>query len=168
MNIVLIGFMCSGKSKVGRLLAQRLGRPHYDTDELISRKTNMSVADLIRTQGEQAFRDHESEAVREVSSLQNAVISTGGGAPLREENMQTLSKSGYVVWLKVSPEVILKRAGNLASRPLIDPDHPLDSIRRRLAEREQAYAAAAYSVDTDAMNPHDVAEKVLSTLPKGF
>src|SRR5687768_6484575 len=144
MNIVLIGFMGSGKTKVGKLLAQRLKWPHYDTDDLISKAAGASIADIINKQGEAAFRSMEQAVVAKISMKDKGVISTGGGVPLDPQNMEALKKNGTVVWLKVSSETALKRAGDLKSRPLIDPENPLGSIQKRMAERASAYGAASY------------------------
>lgn len=166
MKIVLIGFMCSGKSKVGRLLSSRLGWPHVDTDEMIKSQVGKSIADIIRFQGEPAFRDIERKAVSLVSLMDKCVISTGGGVPLNPENMNDLSQDGLVFWLSVSAEVVLRRAGNFQSRPLIDPNNPLGSIQTRLDERNPLYEKAAqHRIDTDALTSDDVVEKILSLLP---
>lgn len=165
MNIVLIGFMCSGKSRVGRELAQRLGWTHLDTDEMITKDVGASIADIIKKQGEPAFRAVESKAVRLVASLDKTVISTGGGVPMDAANMKALSERGRLVWLKVSPETVLNRAGNLKSRPLIDPNDPLGSIRSRMAEREKFYSQAALRVEADTLSPQAAADKILQMIP---
>jgi shikimate kinase len=161
MKIVLIGFMCSGKSVVGRLLAHQLGWPHFDTDEMISKQTGMSIADLIRKQGEPAFREVERKAVQLVVLSDPSVISTGGGVPLNVDNMNDLKKNSRVVWLKVSPEKVLSRAGNFKSRPLINPNDPLGSIREKMAVRENAYAQAHETVDTDQLTIDEIVAKIL-------
>ncbi len=166
MNIVLIGFMCSGKSRVGNELAGKLGWPHFDTDEMITKDVGASIADIIRKQGEPAFREVETKAVRLVSTLDKSVISTGGGVPLSSENMNALSERGQFIWLKVSPETVLKRAGNLKSRPLIDPKDPLGSIKVRMAEREKFYSKAQHQIDVENLPPAIVADKILQLLPE--
>ena len=165
MKIVLIGFMCSGKSKVGRILAKKLGWSHYDTDQEVEKKTGQTIAHLINQKGEPAFRALEREAVQRLAGLDRCVISTGGGIPLNPENMEDLTKEGEVIWLRAKPETILKRAGNLRSRPLIDPEDPLGSVRRRLSDREKAYSEASHAVDTDPLDPEEIATKILSLLP---
>jgi shikimate kinase len=160
MNIVLIGFMCSGKSRVGRALASRRGWPHLDTDELVMKKAGVSIADLIRTKGEPEFRLLERQTVKEIASLDNHVISTGGGVPLNPANMRDLSGNGKLVWLKVRPETVLRRAGNIASRPLIDPANPLASIKQKLKDRLPAYSQASYSLDTDELTADQVADQI--------
>jgi len=166
MKIVLIGFMGSGKSKVGRLLAARLGWTHHDTDDMISKQVGFSVGDIIRKKGEAAFRAIEKNAVQLVSLSDRCVISTGGGVPLDANNMQELARDATVIWLKVSPETALKRAGNLKSRPLIDAGNPLESIRRRMAERNPIYERAAqHTIESDHLEADQVVEKILSLVP---
>ena len=164
MNVVLIGFMCSGKSRVGQALARKLNWPHFDTDEMIVNDVGAPIADIIKKQGEPAFRSVEKKAVQLVSSLDKSVISTGGGVPMDADNMAALKKNGELVWLKISPETVLKRAGNLKSRPLIDPARPLESIRERMAERESAYSKAGFHIDVDNLTPDALADKVAAAL----
>lgn len=165
MNIVLIGFMCSGKSRVGAALAKKLGWPHIDTDEMIRKDVGSSIADIIVSQGESAFREIENKAVGLVSSLNKTVISTGGGVPTSDANMKMLSSQGQLIWLKVSPETVLKRAGNLKSRPLINSNDPLSSIRRLMSEREKFYSQAPYSLSVDGLVPHQLADKIIEMVP---
>jgi shikimate kinase len=163
---VLIGFMCSGKSKVGQLVAKKMGWAHYDTDEMITKDVGARPGDIIRTQGEPAFRQLEEKVVGLVSLLDRCVISTGGGVPLNRANMAQLTAgAAKVIWLRVSPETVIKRAGNLKSRPLIDAARPLESVRERLNEREPFYAAAAHTLDTDEQTPQQLADAIVSLLP---
>lgn len=157
--------MCSGKSRVGQVLAERLKWPHFDTDEMITKDVGATPGDIIKKQGEAAFREVEKKAVQLVSALDNVVISTGGGVPLDAQNMKALSMHGEIVWLKVSPETVLSRAGNLKSRPLIDPKDPLNSIKTKMASRASAYAVAKHLIDSDALTVAQVADKVLSLFP---
>jgi shikimate kinase len=166
LNIVLIGFMCSGKSRVGKELASRLGWTFLDTDELVTQAAGQRISDIFRKQGESAFRAMEAEAVKRAAASDKAVIATGGGVPLHPGNMNELSKNGQVVWLKVSPRAVLRRAGDFGSRPLIDPSDPVGSITRRLQEREPLYRQAPHAIDTDAASPADVVEKILSMFPQ--
>jgi shikimate kinase len=165
MNIVLIGFMCSGKSRIGRELATRLGWPLVDTDEMVAKITNSRVNDYIRRKGEAAFRALETEAVQKAVESDQAVIATGGGVVLNPENVRLLQKNGTLVWLKVSPRTVLRRAGDLHSRPLIDVSDPLGSVTRRMNERESLYAVAPISIDTDSMAPPAIVEQILAQLP---
>jgi shikimate kinase len=141
-----------------------VGWPHHDTDDVVSKEAGATIADIIRTKGEPAFRALERGAVQRLSALDKCVISTGGGTPINPENMSDLSKDAETVWLRIFPETVLKRAGNIATRPMIDPKDPLGSIKKRLAEREPAYAKAKHTVDTDGRTPEQVADIILSLI----
>jgi shikimate kinase len=156
--------MCSGKSRVGQILAEKLKWPHYDTDTILFEEQGKSPGDIIRENGEPFFRSLEKMLVKRVAGLSDAVISTGGGVPLDEENLSELKRNSTLVWLKVSAETVLKRAGNFRSRPLIDPANPLESVKKRLAEREKYYSQASIQIDTDHMSIEKVAEKIISML----
>ena len=175
MNIVLIGFMGTGKSAVGRALARRLGARLLDTDAEIERQHGKSVAQMFAQDGEDAFRAAET-ALLEWISLENVeraetlIISTGGGTPLREPNATLLKQIGTVIWLTATPETIARRVSrNFALRPLLaghlaDPEA---RIRALLAERCPRYAAlAAYHTNSDAAGatPDDVARDLISWL----
>lgn len=162
MNLVLIGFMCSGKSSVGRQLSKKLGWNFFDTDEMVTKQVGSSVGDIIRAQGESAFRQIEKKAVQLVALSDSVVISTGGGVPLDPENMKELSRNGKVIWLKASAMEILKRAGgSFQSRPLIDPADPRGSIERRLKEREPIYSKADLTIDTDGLEITTIVDQIL-------
>ena len=165
MKVVLIGFMGTGKSKVGRILAKKLAWPHRDTDEAIAREAGLSPGDLIRERGEPAFRAVERAVVKRLAAEDACVLSTGGGVPLDPESMIALESDAVVVWLKARPETILRRVGDARSRPLIDAEDPLGSIRRRLADREAVYGRAAFSIDTDDLSAEAAADRILALLP---
>lgn len=166
MKVVLIGFMGTGKSKVGKVLAAKLKWPHFDTDEIITKDVGASPGEIIRRRGESAFREIERKVVHLLAPIDPCVISTGGGVPLNSDNMKDLSQNAHVVWLRAKPETILKRAGDIKTRPLIDPANPLKSIQDRLKDREPAYQAAKIAVETDSLTIDQVAEKIMAGLPK--
>jgi shikimate kinase len=118
--IFLIGFMASGKTTVGRLLAERLEWAFVDLDKLIEDGAGGTVADIFAAEGEEGFRKRETEALREVAQRRKTVIATGGGAPCREENLEAMLGAGRVFWLEVSPEEAVQRAGKASGRPLLD------------------------------------------------
>lgn len=165
MKIVLLGFMCAGKTAVGRVLAAKLGWPHIDTDAMIEAQAGKGVADLIRRHGEGFFRDLERQAVLEACRNDRVVISTGGGVPLDPANMTRLSEDSETVWLHVTPRAVLERAGDLRSRPILDPADPLGSVETLLRERRDFYAAARHAVKTDGRTPHDIADEILKVVP---
>jgi len=158
--------MGSGKTKVGKILNKKLGWPHYDTDRVVEEQSGSSVPDIINKHGEGYFRDMEKQAVREVSKWDHCVISTGGGVPLDPVNMKNLKEDSILIWLKVSPQVVVKRLGSLKSRPLIDPDHPVDSVRRLLEQRKPFYEVAEFRIDTDPLTSDEVAQKILDWFPE--
>ena len=119
-NIVLIGFMGSGKTTFGRWVSRRHNRKFYDTDEYIEKKQNTTISEIFAMKGEEAFRDMETETVKELSdTLDNCVISVGGGLVLREVNRELLRKLGTVVYLKASEEELCKRLSKDTKRPLL-------------------------------------------------
>ncbi len=148
-NIVLIGFMGTGKSAVGRVLARRTGRRHLDTDAEIERGAGKPIPEIFALDGEAAFREQETALLSSLAIAEEAgglVLSTGGGTPVRAENAALLKQVGTVVWLRVTPEAILARvAHSLHERPLLagHRDNPLGRIESLLAAREPIYEALA-------------------------
>lgn len=161
MNIVLTGFMGTGKSTVAQLLSVQRGWPLYDTDEVIEKMTAMKIPDIFKQFGEPYFRDREHEAVKSVAALDNAVISCGGGVVLRPENMTELEKNGVVVCLSASPEVILARTAG-SSRPLLAVADPLAKIRELLQQREPFYHRCHVRIDTSSLNPGEVVAAIVA------
>ena len=154
-NIVLIGMPGSGKSAVGKILAVRTGRPLADTDELIVRKTGKSIPDIFREDGEPAFRDLESAVIRELSRQGGRIISTGGGAVLRPENVASLWQNGRLFWLNRSPDDLTPTD----DRPLADTEA---KMKRLYLEREPVYRAAADAVIPVTGTPEETAGRIES------
>ena len=163
-NIVLVGFMATGKSTVGRQLAARLNRQVVDTDDLIEAKAGKSISKIFAEDGEARFRDMESQVAREVSRLSGYVIITGGGIVLRDENMEALKKAGPVFCLTASPEAVYDRTRGTSHRPLLEGDDPLGRIRNLLALREPFYGKADYIIDTSALSIAEVEDRVVQVL----
>lgn len=162
-NIVLIGLMGTGKSTVGKVLAERLGRPLVDTDDIVQRETGRSIPELFAAAGERAFREHEAAAVRWVSALRGQVVAVGGGAVLDPRNVTQLRATGEMVLLTAPADVLRVRLeGGAGGRPLLDGAEDLAERLARLGEeRAEAYkAAAATSVDTTGRTPEDVAAEI--------
>src|SRR5213592_4845534 len=147
MSIVLIGYRGSGKTTIGRRLADRLWWPFVDTDDIVVKKAGKSIADIFEQHGEKRFRDLESDAVKEVAHLQEHVIALGGGAVLRPENVTALRKGEHkIVYLKCDPAELHKRIqadpNTSRHRPNLTGVGGLEEIRTLLAEREPLYRAA--------------------------
>ena len=166
MNIVLTGFMGTGKSKIGKRLAKRLGMSYLDTDELIEEREKDSVPAIFKKKGEEYFRRLETKVVKEVALLDNYVISTGGGVVLREGNIRLLKKNAFIVCLFASPEVILKRTEGNDNRPLLGVNNQKKRIEELLALRKPYYEKADFSVDTSALDSEGVVEEIIEFLEK--
>ena len=147
-NIVLVGFMGTGKTSIGRRISSQLRMRYVDTDEIVERDSRRRISDIFAEDGESAFRELESEAVRKVSKLHNHVISTGGGVVLKEANMTELKRNGVVFCLTATPEEIYRRVGHQTHRPLLQTPDPLVKIQSMLAERRPYYAEADHTIST--------------------
>jgi len=160
MNIVLIGYRGSGKTACGLVLAERLGWDFVDSDEHLQRRARMTIKEIFEKEGEAGFRDRESQSIAELAEGDRTVISVGGGAVLRDENVQKLKAGGKIVWLTAPPEVLHERIANDRSteqnRPNLTAAGGLEEIRRLLPAREPLYAGAADEViDTTIGNSID-------------
>lgn len=147
-NIVLVGFMGTGKTSIGRRLSSQLRMRYVDTDDVVERDSGRRISNIFAEDGESAFREIESEAVRKVSKLHNHVISTGGGVVLKEANMIELKRNGVVFCLTASAKEIYRRVGHQTHRPLLQTPDPLAQIQSMLAERQSYYAEADHTIST--------------------
>ncbi len=163
-NIVLTGFMGTGKTAVGRYLAKRLGFAYLDIDREIERVSQKTITEIFKTQGEEAFRDLESEVIGAASLLSNTVISTGGGAVIRQDNVSKLREKGIIVCLDASAETVFERVKNNKDRPLLNTDDPLQRIRELMAERKVYYQRADFIVNTEGLSPAQVVDNILKLI----
>ncbi len=162
-NVVLIGFMGTGKSAVGALLARRLGWRWVDTDRYIEASQHTSLARMFARRGEAYFRDLEARAVAEVAGKPEVVIATGGGVVLRPENMVQLRRHGWIVALTAPRDVLLRRLTEGTSRPLLRGD-PRTTVPKLLAERERFYRDADLIVDVATASPEQVVDAIVAFL----
>jgi shikimate kinase len=163
--IFLIGFMGSGKTTVGGLLATRLGRAFADLDDLIVRAAGATVPEIFAREGEAGFRRREAEAVRAAAVGRGTVIATGGGAACREENLSLMLASGRVVALEVSPAEAIRRTGSRSGRPLLDGSaDPLAAAAELLTKRQPFYARAHLRIDTVDLTPEQAAGAIVAGL----
>ncbi|PRX74604.1 shikimate kinase [Cohnella sp. SGD-V74] len=169
MNIILVGFMGTGKSTVSRLLSERLGWECLDTDEVIGRLAGKSIPQIFAEDGETAFRDWESEAVREALNAERRIVATGGGAVLRESNRLQMLERGRVVALTADKASLIRRVTSAAegTRPLLAGDAEA-RVSQLLESRRHAYDFAHARVDTTDKSPEEVAEELLRGLPEGW
>ncbi|MCL6612381.1 MAG: shikimate kinase [Peptococcaceae bacterium] len=168
-NIVLIGFMGTGKTTVGRILALRLGLKFVDTDEEIEKITGKTVPDLFNRYGSIRFRSEEALVIKKLSAREGLVIATGGGAVLNPENVAALKENGVLVLIRSSPEVILNRVRSGRNRPLLAGAADLKrEIEKLMADREEAYRAAAdLEVFSGNESKEEVAAKIIRLLREG-
>lgn len=166
MNIVLIGYRGAGKSAVARFLSQTLGKKAVSLDEEIKRTSGMSIPKLVEEKGWEYFRDVEQEIVREFCTQDNLIIDCGGGAILRPANVKQLRTNSRVVWLQASVGVIASRIGDSTERPaLVKGKTFIEEIAEVLSERSPLYDAAAdFAIDTDKLNPEQVAHEIILKL----
>jgi shikimate kinase len=164
-HVFLVGFMGTGKSTTGTLLAARIGRTFVDLDTRIEQEASSTVTELFASGGEAAFREHEARALRVVIGEAPQVIAVGGGAVAHHGNLELMLKSGVVICLRATPETILERVGGALTRPLLAkvPDK-LAEVKRLLFEREPFYRRAHLTVDTDGLAPSQVATRIVTEL----
>ncbi|MFO7952363.1 MAG: shikimate kinase [Bacillota bacterium] len=165
-QVILTGFMGTGKSVVGELLASAMKRDFIDTDKLVEKNTGLSVPEIFKRYGETYFRDRESEAVESLKQYPRGslVVSTGGGIVLREKNREILQDIGMVILLTASPDEIVRRTGETADRPLLSGDHPNQKVASLLEEREEHYRHCEVRIDTTGLAPLQVARKIMGYL----
>ena len=168
-NIVLIGFMGSGKSSIGRLVAQGLRFQFIDTDALVVERSGLEIAAIFAHHGEEHFRDLERSALESCSVLTRAVLATGGGVVVREENRALLHELGFVVQLTASEDVIFERVSRNTKRPLLHTPDPRATVHTMLAARQPLYdAAAQFTIDTTKMPHADAAEAIVAAARTAF
>jgi shikimate kinase len=160
-NLALIGFMGSGKSSVGRLVAAQLHFTFLDTDEVIETRAGKPITDIFVQEGEPAFREYERRLVEELGAKCKMVFSTGGGLPINPVNLANLKTHSLVVCLWSSPDTIYERVRHQTHRPLLNDPDPLAKIRQLLAIREPHYRQADVLVSTELRSVKEVAQQVV-------
>lgn len=161
-NIALVGFMGTGKTSVGHLVAGQLHFQFADTDALIEHRAGASITAIFARDGEDAFRTMESQVVAELASSRRTVISTGGGLVKNPQNLTSLQSHSLVVCLWASAETIYERVRAQTHRPLLQCPDPLERIRALLAEREPFYRRADILLSTEYRHVREVAQLVVN------
>lgn len=160
-NIALVGFMGTGKSTVGQLVASSLHFRFIDTDHMIESMAGKRISEIFATEGEPRFRELEQEAVQKLKGMQQTVIATGGGLMTRPENLASLREHALIVCLWCSPETIFKRVGQQSHRPLLQVEKPFERIQELLRERAPFYRQADVLLSSEFRNPKEVATHVV-------
>ncbi len=162
-NIILIGFMGSGKTSVGLQLAKRIGYRFKDTDELIVAKEGMEIEEIFRKYGEEFFRNLETATLLTiVDNIDKTVLSTGGGIPIRDRNANLLRMMGHVIYLRTSRSTIINRLSGDTSRPLLQGENPSEKVEKLLSSRAPLYESAAdIIIDTDDKSIDELVDEIL-------
>lgn len=169
MSLLLIGYRATGKTTLAKLIAKKLGWKWIDADVEIERRAGKTIARIFAEDGEPAFRDLESQVVRDLCGQKRLVLATGGGAPMRPENREAMRRAGRVVWLKAKPRTILARMTadltTAARRPQLTDKNPLAEIVHLLEKRTPVYRETAdLQVETEHLTPKKLTAKILHKL----
>lgn len=166
-NIILTGFMGSGKSTVGMRLAERLKMEFVDLDREIEKVTGMSVNQIFKRYGEIRFRSEENLMVEKLAKRNGLVIATGGGTVLREENMQILRNNGIIILLEASPEDIFARVSRKrGTRPLLRKNLTIENIEAMLADRDPFYQQADHRINTSGKDLDTIVKEIMNQCRK--
>lgn len=165
-NIILVGPMGSGKSTIGNIMAKKLNREFKDSDCYIEMRTGVDIARIFDVEGEQGFRDRESDALNELLKHNNQVIATGGGSVIRQANQTQLKSHGYIIFLDTSVNQQLKRLYRDRKRPLLQTEHPREQLEALLAVRYPIYRDLAdLIVKTDNKLARKLTTDIINQLP---
>ena len=162
-NIILTGFMATGKSTIGKKLSTQLNMNFVDTDELIERNLNKKITDIFKENGEQYFRQQETKVIEEISDLTSYVISCGGGVVLNKYNIDLLRKNGIIVNLYASAQEIYKRISNNKDRPLLE-NTSIQKIQELMDYRKLFYKNCDISINTDNLSVEQITNLIISKI----
>jgi len=170
MNIVLIGYRCSGKTEVGQILADKLGMDFVDTDTLIEEYAGCSIETLITGSGWRHFREIEKKLIKVISAKSKQVIATGGGAVMDADNLKSLKRKAWIVWLNGKPEVLAQRMvkdqARGKARPSLTGTDAIREIAGVLADRRSYYERAGnFKIDTSTLSIREAADLIVRNLP---
>lgn len=170
MNIVLIGYRCSGKTTVGKMLAGEMGLDFMDMDAMIEMKAGCSIEDMVSGNGWASFRELERRLAEELSRGDNMIIATGGGIVTDQKNVERLRQNGWIVWLNAREEILIERiageqlAGKM--RPSLIGTDPVAEVKEVLGVRRPLYEkAASFVVDTSYLSSAEVASSIIKAIP---
>lgn len=163
-NIVLVGMMGAGKTTVGEYLSAKLNRELKDIDRVIEQEQKKSIIEIFTDDGEEAFRKLESETIEKFSNMSDLIISTGGGALEKANNLSNLQKNGIIIYLKADIEELFKRVKNETQRPLLKEQDPLEVIKKLIKKREKFYLMANITIITDNKSPEKITEEIIKAI----
>ncbi|MDD2212118.1 MAG: shikimate kinase [Clostridia bacterium] len=160
-NIILIGFMGTGKTAVGKRLATILDRDFYDTDQEVEAVTGMTISQLFNKHGEVRFRSEETLAIQRLVAKKNCIIATGGGVVLDQANIGSLVEKGIIICLSARPEIICERVKKRNNRPLLKKGNLYDTIIKLMKDREELYKCADFYIDTSDLDFCEIIGKII-------
>jgi shikimate kinase len=160
-NIILCGFMGTGKSTIGRIVASRLGWQFVDTDHVIEARQGKTIREIFESEGEDSFRQLETDLCKELSTWTKHVVATGGGIVLRPENRMLLKQAGMTICLEAPAEEIFRRLQHATNRPLLAGPDPQQRIKELMEARAEAYGSLPYHLSTTGCKPSDTANLVI-------
>ena len=161
-NIYLIGFMGTGKSTISRALHDILGWPEIDMDAVIEQEQQMKITEIFARYGESHFRDLETACLQALSEEDASIVSCGGGAVLRSENVELMRKSGTIVLLTATPETVYERVKDSTNRPVLNGNMNVEYISQLMEKRRSAYESASQvRIVTDGRSPEEIAEEII-------
>ena len=170
-NIILVGFMGTGKTAVAREISRILGFPHVETDKLIAEDQGMSIPEIFEKKGEAYFRDLEYETISNIDKRfgEKVVICTGGGLPMQERNQMVLRELGFVVWLRTTAEITYERCSRNNDRPLLQTEDPLQTIKDLMEVRFPIYRSISrFAIDTAGLNISELANGIIDSASYHF
>jgi shikimate kinase len=163
-RIILTGFMGTGKTAVGEVLALRLGLPFRDTDQMVEKETGLTIPEIFDKKGEDFFREIEKKMVKKALSDEKVVVATGGGAVLDPENLTLMKEKGILIALSSSPEIISSRLTQFENRPLLKGKDRLERIRQLFSKRSPFYEQADHIIDTSGKKIEEAVEEIMKIL----
>jgi len=164
-NIFFVGLMGAGKTTVGKLLAKKLKKTFFDTDQEIEKKLGVKVAVIFELEGEEGFRKRETQMIDELTQKKDIILATGGGAVLSEENRRMLKERGKVIYLNAKPQNLAKRMAHDKDRPLLQQGNLEETLNRLYQERHPLYlSVASFVVDTGQQKTQTVLNKIEALL----
>ncbi len=163
-NVILVGFMGTGKTTVGKALAKRLGIKFVDMDDIIEERERMTISDIFEKKGEPYFRHAEKMVAKDIAIQSGLVVAAGGGAIIDDENVKNFKSTGVIFCLVATPDRIFERTKGHIHRPLLNVSDPKEKIAELLAKRAEYYARADYRVDTTDLSIDEVVDKIAEHL----
>ena len=159
-NIVITGFMGTGKTTVGRIVADLMGRPFFDVDKIISQRDSRNISEIFAESGEEYFRKLESLVIDDLSLLEDAVIAVGGGTFISDDNRLKMAENGMIFCLTAEPVIIATRLENKNDRPLLNVSRKLEHISELMSARKPVYDKSSYTIDTSGLTPAEIAGEI--------